>query len=82
MKQIPIIAIALLGLTSCGKNKCNCEIVGESNLYSNSYEEVRRSYYGDDCSEDGDILATQSQVWYDDFGTRRVGTTRVRVECK
>jgi len=37
---------------------------------------------GDDCSEDGDILATQSQVWYDDFGTRRVGTTRVRVECK
>ena len=73
---------ALLGFASCTKQKCNCEMVGESNLYSDRYEEYSRSYYGDDCSEDGDILATQSQVWYDSWGRRRVGETRVRVECK
>ena len=51
-------------------------MVGESNLYSDRYEEYSRSYYGDDCSEDGDILATQSQVWYDSWGRRRVGENK------
>jgi hypothetical protein len=77
MKQSLIIMIALLGFASCTKTKCNCEYVTETNINKQGYVEDFRGYYGDDCSEDGDVLTTQSAFMW---GVH--ATTRVRVECK
>ena len=77
MKTSLIIMTALLGLASCTKNNCNCEYVTETNINNQGYIEDFRGYYGGDCSEDGDILTTQSASIGGVYGT-----TRVRIECK
>ena len=77
MKTSLIIMTALLGLASCTKNNCNCEYVTETNINNQGYIEDFRGYYGGDCSEDGDILTTQSASIGGVYGTRRV-----RIECK
>ena len=77
MKQSLIIMTALLGFASCTKTQCTCEYVAESNYNNQGYYEDFRGYYDGDCSEDGDILTTQSASIGGVYGT-----TRVRIECK